>query len=277
MSVSKDLSSETLVTSASVANRKPTIRALGTLAAGVAHEINNPLSCVYSNLEQIRAYYRLFEPVIEHYQKEMSFQRQSGTLSEARLSKLDTILGEFAEILEDSIFACERIDHVVRDLHLYANLYKEVFGLVSLNEIVSSVQQRLRDERPVIDGLMVELDEALPPIFTESSTVEKVITRLLHRATQSVESIRHPQISLTTYSESGHACLKIMDNGIGAPNEYVNSVFDPFLSDPSRGGGNNISLALGRIAIEELGGTITAVGEYGSGSHFILSFPGEAA
>lgn len=277
MSVSKGLSGETLLSTASTANQKSHRRSLGVLAAGVAHEINNPLSCVYSNLEQIRAYYRLFEPVIEHYQKEMGYPRQSGALSESRLTKLDNMLGEFAEILEDSIFACERIDHVVRDLHLYANLYKEVFSLVSLNEIVSSVQQRLRDERPLIDGLMVELDAALPPIFTESSTVEKVIARLLHRAAQSVESIKHPQVSLITYSESRHACLKISDNGIGAPNEYVNSVFDPFLTDPSRGCGNNISLALGRIAIEELGGTITAGGEYGSGSHFILSFPGETA
>lgn len=250
-------------------------RALGALAAGVAHEINNPLSCVYSNLAQIQAYYKVFQPVIDQYQREMG-QMTNNSLANGRLSKLESMLGEFSEILEDSKFACEQIDNVVRDLHLYASLYKESFGILSLNEIVESVQQRLKDERPSLLGLKVELETDLPPIFAEAATLEKVVMRLVQRAFHSVESITHPEVRVLTYRESAEVCIRVCDNGIGIPNEYRDSIFDPFFLDPSCIRGSNMSLALGRIAIEELGGSISVAGEYGSGCEFTISFPGEA-
>lgn len=252
-------------------------RALGALASGVVHEINNPLSCIYSNLEQIKAFYRVIEPVLTEFRKNTSTNRGTGSLMAKRYAQVHEFAGDFSEVVEDSLFACERIENVVRDLHAYATLYNEPFGLLSINELVETVLQRLTDERPNLSILSINLATKMPLIFTERSTVEAVIYRLIDRAFKAVDCSLNPSIDISTYHKSGTVYLKVSDNGLGFPHEYLGAVFDPFFSDPSCAANNNLSLSLGRIAIEELGGAITSQGEYGEGSQFILSFSGEPA
>ncbi len=234
--------------------RTSKLAAVGTLAAGVAHEINNPLSYVAANLELVD----------EGLARLMA---QHGLGPNTR---------ELAESLAHAREGCSRIQRIVGDLGVFARPEGERgTSIVSLNSIVlqtvaiarSGIRHRAR---------VREVYGATPPIEANDSRLGQVVLNLLTNAAQAIGdgSSDCNDIHIATSTDSrGRAVLEIRDTGSGMPPDVLAKVFDPFFTTKAIGEGTGLGLSICHEIVTTIGGEISAESQPGCGSTFRVAIP----
>ena len=216
--------------------------AMGQLAAGVAHEINNPLGVIlcYVNL----------------------LQRQ---LSDYPQGHKDL------EIIEKQTQNCKRI---VTDLLQFARSRESLKSLASLNTMINEVVQMLSHEfknRQI--SLESQLDQNLPLLTLDVNKMKQVFVNLLLNALQAVDKDGTIRISTAFLREQHQAEIVFEDDGHGIPPEIQNKIFDPFFSTKETGDGTGLGLSVSYGIIQEQGGEITMTSERETGTRFIIRLP----
>jgi two-component system, NtrC family, sensor kinase len=220
---------------------------IGRLAAGVAHEINNPLAIINAKAGLIEDLFTLKK----EYQDDPKLLSQVRSIHQAvdRCSKITRRLLNFAR---SSDVIIQKID--------IGEVIHEVLGFI--NEAAG---------HKGIDIIM-ELDKNIPPIETDKGKLQQIFLNLVSNALAALEEGGFLKINVKLQDED-HVSIKISDNGCGIAKKDLERIFEPFFTTKTNKGGTGLGLYITYGLIQEIGGSISVASEIGKGTDFNLVFP----
>lgn len=233
-----------------VADRMAT---MGVLAAGVAHEINNPLAYVLGNIGFL-----------------------SETLQRARRGEKEidsAMIDELLAAVADAIEGTHRVRDIVTDLRTFSR-DGEQRSLVDLNKSVRSAHRMSNGE--IRQRATVDLDLGeVPRLQASESRLGQLVLNLMVNAAQAMPArpVGESRIRVTTHVTAGEVVLEVTDNGAGVPPDIQHRIFDPFFTTKAIGQGTGLGLSICHTIVTSFGGTIRVDSAPGRGTTFRVTFP----
>ena len=250
--------------------RRDKLVTIGELASGVAHEINNPLGFVSSNISSIQRYFADILPLISTLSAGGEKQDIQSALDATREADLDFILSDLPECIHETRQGIDRVLKIVAGLRNFSRDDTDVMEAGSLNEIIDGAVNILLNQIKYKAELVKEYGD-LPEFPCYPSQLGQVFLNLLHNAAQSIG--RRGRIVVRTQRENGSVVAEVEDNGCGMAPEVMERVFEPFYTTKPRGMGTGLGLSIARKIVEKHGGRIEVKSEPGRGTKFRMSFP----
>ncbi|WP_375475251.1 GAF domain-containing protein [uncultured Nostoc sp.] len=258
---------------------------LGQLVAGVAHEINNPISFIYGNITYVTEHTENLLKLLRLYQKQ--YPKATGEIQkQAAAVDLDFISDDLPKILTSMKMGAERISQLVLSLRSFSRLDETGMKPVDLHEGIDStlliLQHRLQ---PLTNSFAIEVVKQyseLPPVVCYAAQMNQVFMNILNNAIDALENsltsgkiIDNPKICIRTeIIEENTILIWIADNGCGIPEIVRSRIFEPFFTTKQPGQGTGLGLSISyQIIVEKHGGQIKYVSEPGNGSEFCIQIP----
>ncbi|MDX2053490.1 MAG: ATP-binding protein [Polyangiaceae bacterium] len=234
--------------------------ALGTLAAGVAHEINNPLMYTISNVETV---IRRLESL------------KAGQDAPAATPNWEALL----EPLRDALLGGQRVRDVVRDLDALGREGRDVSGTISVNDVIESSVRMTRNEVRHRARLVMELKD-VPGVSGTAGKLSQVVVNLMCNAAHAIPVGRAEENEVRVSSEldaEGRVVIRVTDTGRGIPHEIRKRIFEPFFTSKALGEGMGLGLAICHQIVADMGGEIAVDSELGVGTTFEVRLPANRA
>lgn len=257
--------------------RNEKLATLGTLSAGIAHEINNPLAFVLSNMESLRRYITSYDALLNLNRQ---WQKQE-KLSPSHSSELQTLLDgqdlvfiqeDTEELLTDTEEGLMRLRDIVQNLRHFSHSQEservKADIAAGLNSTLKILQSELNDS--VALNCMID---PLPLIECNLGELNQVFLNLLINARQALEHNQNPQIFISATSENDSIIIRIKDNGTGMDEQVCKKVFDPFFTTKPVGQGTGMGLSIVYGIIKDHKGTINVNSALGKGTCFEIRLP----
>jgi len=220
------------------------LRALGTLVAGVAHELNNPLNNMM-----------LTAAILKEQYDELS--------DEDKLEMVDDLIGQ-----------TERSRKIVRNLLDFARESETKLEALDLAEIVDETAHLLGNQLKVKKvKLSVVVPQGVPPVHGDQQLLNEVLMNLIINALHVVAEGGEIKIVVDPEREDGFVALDVIDNGPGIPNHIIGRIFDPFFTTKPKGTGTGLGLSVARGIVQKLGGSLTVASSPGHGATFSILLP----
>jgi two-component system cell cycle sensor histidine kinase/response regulator CckA len=235
--------------------------ALGTLAASVAHEINNPLTYMLGHLGTVR----------EHLE---GMERILAGLPQANRDDLSSIVGEMRRSLDPVRAGTERIAGITRELRTFSRPPDEEAILVDVRSVVESVLRLVGKEVEARARLETDLRETAP-VRGNATRLIQVVLNLVVNAMQALPGDRPScdQILVATRDEGERVVIEVSDTGPGVPPEKRERIFEPFVTSKDVGEGTGLGLFVCRNIVRELSGSVTVEDRPGGGARFRIELP----
>ncbi len=255
------------------------MNALGQMVAGIAHEINNPLSFVNSNLYSLRdsiqavfAAYTALETLIVRPGSTASPEDVRQVREQA---DLDYVLSDVDDLIRASLDGLHRVKGIVHALRTFARLDEAEFKFASIEECVSSALMIAAGE--IGSRIQVHLDLGrLPLFYCSPAEINQVFLNLIVNAAQSIRGVGEIRIRGRDLADAIEVVIE--DTGAGMPPEVIQQIFTPFFTTKPSGEGVGLGLAIAwRIVTERHHGTIHVQSQPGSGTTFTVVLPKEKA
>jgi PAS domain S-box-containing protein len=237
------------------------LASLGTISAGIAHEINNPLAAVFGNIDFVGTQVsRLVDAV------------RSGSFE---LERWNGRLADVTATIEDTRLGAERIRTIVDDMRLFSRAHEPQRQRIDVDRCIDwavrmttgQVKQRARVVKQLGKVARVEASEA---------RLGQVLVNLIVNAAQAMPQAASEtsEISISTrMDERGQVVIEVADNGSGIPAAELHRIFDPFFTTRPVGVGTGLGLSICHGIVTSLGGTLTVESKVGAGSRFRISLP----
>jgi two-component system NtrC family sensor kinase len=231
------------------------LAAVGQLAAGIAHEINNPIAFVRANLGQLREHWGTLEKGLEQ-------RSDPATLAD--------VLAEGEEIIDESLEGIDRAASIVRDVREFSHAGNRERELADLNELLDQV---IRVAAPEIrSGISIDRNYGeLPLIRCSPQQLKQVFLNLTINAIHAVEG--SGAVAITTRVEHNQIRVWIDDDGCGIDESVLERIFDPFFTTKEVGQGTGLGLSISHEIIRGHGGEIIVEPKAESGSRFSVTLP----
>jgi len=255
---------------------------IGQLAAGVAHEINNPTGFVSSNLKTLSDYHNDISGLINKYRKLVQ-NNKDNNMNGTSVSKLiqtistledkvdiDFIMEDFADLVAESREGTERIKKIVMDLKDFAHPGDDKIKDVDINKGIESTLNVVWNELKYKLTVKKELGD-LPPIKGYPQQLNQVFMNLFVNAAQATEE--KGGLRIKTAHKNGRVEITISDTGSGIPKENITKLFDPFFTTKEVGKGTGLGLNVAYNIIEKHNGTIGVKSKVGKGTTFTIRIP----
>lgn len=241
--------------------------AIGQLAAGVAHEINNPIGYVVSNLRTLVGYVDAMLKIIDRAE-------HADSLEELRAMKQRLDYGYIREdvlaLLGESEEGIERVKVIISALKDFSHVDEDTFLVADLHHCLDTTLQLMNNELKYRADVVKAYGE-LPPIECMPSQINQVVLNLLTNAVHALGA--GGQISVRTGHDSVQAWFEVEDNGKGIPAEHLPRLFEPFFTTKPVGEGTGLGLALSYRIVEKHAGWIEVDSQPGRGSRFRVWLP----
>ncbi len=244
------------------------LASLGQLAAGVAHEINNPVAYVTNNLAVIRRDTQAALAALDAHRR--------GDADEAsRLEKaadIDYLRENFARMCDKTLEGLQRVRDIVRNLRDFARLdeaeFKEADLNAALNSTIEIIQHQIKEKNIQLEKSLT----SLPMVLCHPGKINQVFLNLLMNAIQACE--RGGVVTARTSAETGKGVvIEVQDNGCGICPEHRPRLFEPFFTTKPVGQGTGLGLSVSFGIVRDHGGVIEVDSEAGRGSTFRIRLP----
>jgi signal transduction histidine kinase len=249
------------------------LASIGQLAAGVAHEINNPIGFVNSNLTTLNKYVNELFKIVDLYAL-LEIAAQPDHLQLLKQAKqqvdLDFIRQDIFDLLDESIEGISRVQRIVKDLRDFSHPSESEWHKVNLQDLLESTLNVAWSEIKLKAEVIKDYAD-LPMVECLPSQINQVLLNLMINAAQAIE--KSGQITLKTRREDDWVSIAISDSGCGIPSNYVEKIFDPFFTTKPIGKGTGLGLYISYGIIVKHGGRIEVHSEMGNGSTFTIYLP----
>ncbi|MEN8257401.1 MAG: ATP-binding protein [Thermodesulfobacteriota bacterium] len=249
---------------------------VGQLAAGVAHEINNPVGFVTSNINTMGKYLDKVAEFIAIQNKFVSKycpdESKVKTLKEyARKMKIDFIVDDVKDLVSESLDGVERVKNIVMNLKNFSRVDQAERALVNINECLDDTINIAWNElkyKCIMDKRYGEL----PLTKCYPQQLNQVFMNLLVNAAQAID--KQGEVTIKTWFADGSIFVTITDSGCGIPADKVSRIFEPFFTTKDVGQGTGLGLSISYdIIVNKHDGKITVASEQGKGTTFTIALP----
>jgi signal transduction histidine kinase len=248
---------------------------LGQLAAGVAHEINNPVGFVNSNLGTLQKYLQELFQVLEayeHREAELSPESRAALTEIKRKADLEYMRSDVDNLLTESISGMQRVKRIVQDLKDFSHMDTQERQWADLEHGLDSTLNIVWNELKYKAEVVKEY-AGIPKILCIPAQLNQVFMNLLVNAVQAIEA--HGRITVRTGEAGNEVWVEIEDTGSGIKPEHLDRIFDPFFTTKPVGAGTGLGLSLSYGIVRDHGGRIEVRSEIGKGSVFRVVLPKE--
>jgi PAS domain S-box-containing protein len=259
------------------------LQAIGQLAAGIAHEINNPAGYILSNLGTMAEYFadldrylRAAEEGLRAVRTGEDAARLQRTLESLRADlDLEDLLRDLPSAIADCRHGAEKIRDIVKSLREFTHPDDGERSPADLNGLVENAIRLCWNELKYKVELKKRLAD-LPPVVCQPRQIEQVVVNLLVNAGQAIGDSKG-EIFVSTGRDGDLALLRIRDTGCGIAPEHLDRLFEPFFTTKPVGKGTGLGLYLVRKIVKGHGGAVDVCSQAGAGTEFTVRLPFEAA
>lgn len=252
---------------------------LGQLAAGIAHEINNPISYLENNLRILGKYVDYYKGIRQKRQTFFNkvFNQLPEELTEEKTEfkadseKINYLLSDIESLLKESLEGVNRVTEIVLGLKSFARLDEVEYKIVDINECVESTLKVIWNELKYKCELTKELSPDIPCIKCNPGQINQVIMNILVNASQAIEG--KGLITIKTFQSNSDICILISDTGSGIAKENLDAIFEPFFTTKPVGIGTGLGLSVTYGIIQKHDGKIEVESELGKGTTFKIFLP----
>jgi two-component system, NtrC family, sensor kinase len=248
--------------------------AIGQLAAGVAHEINNPIGFVNSNLGTLKTYVETMLSMIDAYERSEAAlpDREKSALAAAKAeADLGFLREDVRALLAESQDGLARVTKIVKDLKDFSHVDENAWQEADLNEGLESTLNVVWSELKYKADVVREYGQ-LPPVRCVAAQVNQVFMNLLVNAAQAIDE--HGTITVRSGCKDDYAWVEVVDTGHGMPPEVKKRIFEPFFTTKPIGKGTGLGLSLSYdIVVKRHGGSLEVESEPGCGTTMRIRLP----
>jgi signal transduction histidine kinase len=246
---------------------------LGQLAAGIAHELNNPAGFIFSNMALLPRYVSRLEQMLSTYE---GISLPNSDAERIRAAKKETdydnLLADLTSIAADSYNGAERIREIVHNLRLFSRLDEAEFKQIDLHEGIESTL-RLLSKYYTSPFITVRREYGnLPPINCYAGQLNQVWMNLLVNAAQAVGEVQG-EVHIKTWYEDQTVSASVSDTGKGIAPEHLRKIFDPFFTTKPVGEGTGLGLSISHGIVLRHRGRLSVESVLGRGTTFTVSLP----
>lgn len=247
---------------------------IGQLSAGVAHEINNPIGFISSNLRTLQKYLTRLTQFIHVQEAVIQADGSSESLRSVNRSrkelKPDFIIEDVNDLIEESLDGADRVRKIVQDLKTFSRVDESEWKFVDLVECFERTINIVWNEIKYKATLIRDFCE-LPPVRCYPHQLNQVFMNLLVNAAQAID--KEGRIIVKAWQEEQSVLFSVADDGCGIPAENVSKIFEPFFTTKEIGKGTGLGLSLSYEIVKKHRGEISVASEPGKGTVFTVSLP----
>jgi PAS domain S-box-containing protein len=245
---------------------------IGQLAAGIAHEINNPVGFVNSNMGALQNYVATLLGLIEQYEQAVAPHAPAAARLAAlrRAADLEFLKEDVTDLVRESMDGLKRVKDIVQALKDFSHVGETVWQVADLHQGLDSTLNIVSNE--IKYKARVERHYGvLPPVTCLASQLNQVFMNLLVNAGQALRE--HGVITLRTGAADGWVWIEVGDNGVGIAPEHLKRIFEPFFTTKPVGSGTGLGLSLSYGIVSRHGGRIEVASTPGQGTRFTVHLP----
>jgi signal transduction histidine kinase len=257
------------------------MESVGVLAAGIAHEINNPAGFVIGNLDLLKEDMQVVLDANNQI-RNMLISLLDGNYDDAdkirkcldmvmKESQLERLQAEIPEMINDACDGAERIKKIVSGLRGFARPDTKKIKLFDINEELERSLTLVYNELKYKCVIQKDLQD-LPGVSGNAGQIVQVLVNLLINVGQAIEG-RDGLIKIKTYQDNNCVCIRITDNGKGIPEENLDHIFDPFFTTKEVGEGTGLGLSIAYGIVKNHNGEMDVESKVGEGTSITISLP----
>jgi two-component system NtrC family sensor kinase len=240
---------------------------LGQLVAGIAHELNNPIGFIYSNMSHLRDYSNRLVKIIEAADREP--ERLAAIKEEC---DFEYIVNDMPRLISSCEEGARRTRDIVLGLRNFSRLDESKLKRVNLKEGIENTLKLIAGELKNRVHVHEQFEET-PEVLCYASQMNQVFMNILTNAAQAIDGEGEIWISLKHLEDSGCAQVSVRDSGKGMTTEVAEKIFDPFFTTKTVGQGTGLGLSISYGIVKQHGGDIQVKSELGRGTEFVVTIP----
>jgi len=246
---------------------------IGQLAAGVAHEINNPTGFIMSNLGSLQKYVDKLVEFIrtqDEALKALPAEDMIAVDQQRKTLKVDYITDDLKNLVKESLDGADRIKKIVQDLKSFSRVDESEMKMADINSGIESTINIVWNELKYKATLKKEYGD-IPQTKCNPGQLNQVFMNMLVNAAHAID--KQGEIRIRTWTENDTIKVSIADTGSGIPKDKINRIFEPFFTTKEVGKGTGLGLSIAYDIVKKHNGEIAVESEVGRGTTFTVTVP----
>lgn len=238
------------------------LSSLGILSAGLAHEINNPVSFISVNIDTLKENCDILKSAFTQ-----------NDISDDERKRIELFINSIPDILSEMSSGIFRIREIINGLKKYVHKDTNKKTTFKVNDCINLAINLCKNRLIYNHNIQLNLDKNFP-IYGSSNEIEQILVNLLINAADAIESIKEKgNISISTSEKNKRVLIKVVDDGPGIPKDKLENIFTPFFTTKEVGKGTGLGLSISQNIIKNYNGELKATNNEKEGATFSIELP----